>query len=449
MRVLIAGAGVVGTALAEQLSMEGHDVFVVDKRREILEDIEAKLDVLTIRGSASTPSVLVRAGVKQAELLIAVTNSDEVNLLVGLMGAELGVADIVVRVRNRELAGERSLLNLEALGIHHIVNPEPVMVDSVMRMLDIPGAEEVTTLAEGAAQVLKFTLDDDSPIVGKTLKAYRQVASLNAFLILEVTRGDRTFVPRGDDILKPGDHVYALAAAEAISFLVPIFHRSPPSTEHVIVAGASRLGISLARALATRVKRVYLIEPDKDRAEAAAEALEDVNVLHGATTDLDLLEEAALDHCDLFCAVSQDDQVNMLTSLLAKKHSDAHTAVLVHQPEFIPVLDSLGVESVISPRVVTISEILTHVRRGRIHSVIQMPHSDAELLLMELPNKAKVLGKPLHKIKFPSGVLVAAVSKDGLVMVANGGTVLEPGDQVFVYTRAETIPAVEKLFGES
>jgi trk system potassium uptake protein TrkA len=365
------------------------------------------------------------------------------------MGAKLNVHDIMVRVRNRELVGEHSILDLKAMGIHNIVNPEPVMVDSIMRMLDIPGAEEVTTVAGGEAQVLKFTLDGDSPIVGKTLAAYRQVATLNAFLILEVTRGERTFVPRGDDILQAGDHVYALAAADAVSFLVPIFHRSPPKTEHVIIAGASRLGVNLAKELAKRVKRVYLVEPNKELAEAAAEALDQVNVLHGNTTDLDLLEEAALDCCDLFCAVSQDDQVNMLTSLLAKKHSHARTAVLVHQPEFIPVLDSLGVESVISPRIVTIGEILTHVRRGRIHSVIQMPHSDAELLLMEIPEKAKVLGKPLHKIKFPKGVLVAAVSKEGLVMIANGGTVLEPGDQVFVYTRAASIPAAEKLFGES
>jgi len=446
VKVIIAGAGVVGTALAKQLSEEGHRVVIIDRNRELLHEIAEKLDVLALLGNAASPKMIRRAGAEDTNLLIAVTNSDEVNVLVAMIAANMGIPDRMVRVRNREYTIENEDLNLPKLGINHVINPEPVVVDSVMRLLDIPGAEEVTTIAHGQVQILRFSIDDDSPVAGKTLADIRAVGSLNAFLILEITRGERTFVPRGYDTVEPGDHIYTLAASDTVSFLVPMMHRSVPQTNRVIIAGASRLGIELARKLQRRVKFVILIEQDPERASVAAELLEKTNVLLGDSTDLELLKEAAIDSCDLFCAVSEDDQRNMLAALLAKRHSHARTAVMVHQPEFIPVLDSLGVESGISPRMVTIGEILTHVRKGMIHSVTQMSHSDAELLELEVPGGSIMDKKRLKDVKFPRGALVAAVANDDIVVIPDGETILDAGNRAFIYCRPAAIPGVEKLF---
>ncbi|MBT6492821.1 MAG: Trk system potassium transporter TrkA [Deltaproteobacteria bacterium] len=446
MKVIIAGAGVVGTALAKQLSQEGHRVVIIDRDRELLHDVAEKLDVLALLGNAASPKMLRRAGVEDTDLLIAVTNSDEVNVIVAMIGANLGVEDRMVRVRNREYTIDNPDLLLPALGINHVINPEPVVVDSVMRLLDIPGAEEVTTIAHGQVQILRFSIDNDSPVAGKTLADIRRVGALNAFLILEITRGDKTFVPRGYDTVEPGDHIYALVASDTVPFLVPMMHRSVPQTHRVIIAGASRLGIELAKKLQRRVKFVIVVEKDPERASVAAEMLEDCNVLQGDCTDLELLREAAIESCDLFCAVSEDDQRNMLAALLAKRHSQARTAVLVHQPEFIPVLDSLGVESVISPRMVTIGEILTHVRKGMIHSVTQMSHSDAELLELEVPVGSAMDHTPLKDLKFPKGALVAAIANDDIVVIPDGETIIDAGNRAFIYCRPAAIPGVEKMF---
>lgn len=446
MRVIIAGAGVVGYALAKQLSEEGHDVVIIDRNRELLQEVSEKLDVLALSGNAASPKMIRRSGGESADLLIAVTNSDEVNVLVASIGANIGIRDRMVRVRNREYTVDNPDMGLSKLGILHIVNPEPVVVDSVMRLLEIPGAEEVTTIAHGQVQILRFSIDTDSPVSGKTLADIRAVGALNSFLILEITRGEKTFVPRGYDTIEPGDHVYALVATDTVQFLVPMMHRAVPQTERVIISGASRLGVELARRLQSKVKNVILIEKDTELASDAAEKLHNTNVLLGDSTDLELLNEAAIEMCDLFCAVSENDQRNMLAALLAKRHSSARTAVLVHQPEFIPVLDSLGVESVISPRMVTIGEILTHVRKGMIHSVTPMSHSDAELLELEVPKGSSMDTRPLKEIKFPKGALVAAVANDDMVVIPDGETILDAGNRAFIYCQPNAIAGVEKLF---
>ena len=262
MKVIIAGAGVVGTTLAKQLSQEGHRVVIIDRNRELLREVSEKLDVLALQGNAASPKLLRRAGVEDTNLLIAVTNSDEVNVLVAMMAANMGIPERLVRVRNREYTLESEDLKLGNLGINHIINPEPVVVDSVMRLLDIPGAKEVTTIAHGQVQILRFSIDSDAPVAGKTLADIRAIGALNSFLILEITRGEKTFVPRGYDTVEPGDHIYALAASETVPFLVPMIHRAVPETNRVLIAGASRLGVELARKLQKPVKFVILIQKD-------------------------------------------------------------------------------------------------------------------------------------------------------------------------------------------
>jgi len=231
-----------------------------------------------------------------------------------------------------------------------------------------------------------------------------------------------------------------------VQFLLPIIYPHPDRTQHVIISGASRIGIELAQRLEKRVRKLTVIEPDETLAEDAANILKKTLVLRGESTDLKVLEEASIDRCDFFCALSDDDQRNMLTVLLAMKHGADHTAVLVRQPEYVPVLDSLGVDIVLNPRLAIVGEIMRHVRRGHIFSVTRLAESSGEILEMKALDGCAAVQQPLRDLRFPRSAIIGAIVRDGEMQIPTGETMIEPGDRVLVYALPEAIPTIEKLF---
>lgn len=446
MQIVIVGAGIVGRALAEQLSIEGHQVSIIDQNRRSIRELSEKLDVLAITGSGSTPSVLERAGIKTAAMVIAVTDVDEVNIVVGMLAERYGVLHKIVRIRNQEYVQEDSVLQPEDFGIDRVINPEPLIVRALERIIEIPGCLDMASLAGGEVAILGFEIAHDSPAAGKTPAELREVGELNAFLILYIIRNDEVLVPRGGDRIEPGDKVHILVAKDTIPFLVPIIHKHPRATRRVIIAGAGRIGLQLAKTLEDKIDRCVVIEPDASVAEDAANELPHATVLHGDPTDLDVLEEASVDRCDLFCALSDDDQRNMLASLVAKRHGARKAAVVVILPQYVSVLRSLGVETVISPRLATVGEILMHVRRGYIHSVTRIAEGRAEILELEAPDGAPAVGKPVSKLKFPQDALIGAIVRSGFMQIPTGRTRIEAGDLVIVFALPGAIGRIEKLF---
>ena len=446
MNIVIVGAGVVGRSLAEQLSVEGHRVSVIDNNRSMLHSLSEKLDVLCIHGNAGMFSVLRRAGVEQAEMVIAVTDVDEVNIVVGMLASRLKVKHIIARIRNREYLSEKSVLKLDELGIQQVINPDPDIVDALVRTIKIPGSYHIATLADKKLLILGFIVPPDSPAVGITLAELRDVGSLEAFLVLDINRGDETIIPKGPDMLEPGDVVHILCSARTVELVPPIIHTKSRPVEVVIIAGASRTGVQLAEAIQDQVERVVLIEPDAQIAEDAAASLKKTMVLKGDPADLDVLEEASLERCDLFCALSDDDQANTMSALLAKKHGNTVAAVMVHQPEYVPVINSLGIEIVINPRLATVGEILTHVRRGHVHSVTRLTRGRAEILELKATSSSSAVGKPLSQLRFPEKALLAAIIHDGVMSIPSGSSKIETDDTVVVFALPEAIPGIEKLF---
>jgi trk system potassium uptake protein TrkA len=446
MKVLIVGAGVVGESLAEQLSEEGHQVAVVDHDRRKVADLGERLDVLAVRGEAGMPSVLERAGIRQAEMVIAVTNVDEINLVVGMLASRMGVRHRIVRLRNQEYQDPACVLPLGDLGIGQIINPEPIIVDALCHMIEIPGANDYATLAGGQVMLLGFDIAADSPAAGRSMAELREFGEMDAILVLYITRGEEVLVPRGEDRIQIGDRVHVLVAAGMIQFLLPFIHSRPPQVRHVIIAGASRIGIQLAAEIQARVERVFLVEPDPQLAEDAAARLDRATVLCGDETDLDVLREASLEACDLFCAVSDSDQRNMLSALLAKKHGRTRAAVVVHTPEYVPVMDSLGIEIVLNPRLVTVGEILMHVRRGLVHSVTRLAERRAEIIDMDVPEGSPAVKARVRDLDFPRNALLGAIVRDGVMQIPNGATSIEPGDRVLVFALPDAIARIEKLF---
>jgi len=446
MNIVVVGAGVVGNSLAEQLSIEGHRVSVVDRDRARLKAIGDKLDVLCVHGNGSTPSVLERAGVRKAAMAIAVTDVDEVNMVVGMLADRMGAQHTIVRIRDREHSGEGVVLALEEIGIDQVINPAPGIVDALVRTIEIPGSYHIATLADGQLLILGLAIPKDSPAAGLSMAELRAIGNLDAFLVLDINRRDQVIVPRGQDTIEPGDVVHLLCSAKTVELVPPIVHARPPIVDVVIIGGASRIGVQLAGAIQDRIERVVLIEPDRTKAEDAAAQLEHTLVLNGDPADLDVLEEASLDKCDLFCALSDDDQSNTMSALLAKKHSSTFAAVLVHQPEYVPVLNSLEVEIVINPRLATVGEILMHVRKGHVHSVTRLAHGRAEILELEAPDASPVVCAPLKELVFPENALLGAIVHDGVMRIPSGDSQIEPGDTVVVFALPDAIPGIEKLF---
>ncbi len=446
MKIIVVGAGVVGISVAEQLSAEGHQVAIVDSDRSIVRELNETMEVLAVAGNGASPAMLESLGVRDADMVIAATSHDEVNMVVGMLAARFGVKKCVVRVRNTEFVKDDCIMPLGDLGITNIVNPEPFIVASLEHMMHFPGAYDFATLAGGQVQMFGFRVADNSPAIGRTLAEIRELGSLNAFLVLYITREGKVFVPRGDDSIEKGDAIHILTSSETVQFILPIVHPDADKTQNVVIVGASRIGMELSQRLNTGGRRVTLIEPNHDKAQEAADFLVKVNVLHGDPTDTHVLEEAAIDDCDVFCAMSDDDQVNMLTSLLAKKHKVSHTAALVRHPEFVSVLDSLGIDIVISPRLAIVGEILQHVRRGHIFSVTQLVEGRGEILEMEAEALCPATRHPIKELKFPKQAIVGAVVNDDGMQIPNGDTQIKAGDRVLIYTMPEAIPRIEKLF---
>jgi len=439
MNILIVGAGVVGWSLAEQLSQEGHRVSLVDADKRKIKEIGEKLDVLAVHGKAGVQSVLERAGIRDADMLIAVTSVDEVNLVVGLMASRFGVKHRIVRLRNPEFTRPGSILPLKELGIDHVVNADPVIVGSLTRMIQIPGATEAMVLAGGQVLMLAFDVATDSPAAGKTLAELREVGELDAFLIFSISRRDQLIVPSGATRIEPGDRLHLLASADTHRFLLSILHRRPVPMNRVVITGAARIGGQLAEAIQGDVREVTLIEPDPELASEAAERLKKTTVLQGNETSLDVMQEAGVDKADLFCALSEDDQRNMLAALLAKKQGAAKVAVLVHGTEYVSILYGLGIQIVLNPRHVIVGEA----------SVTPVPGSRAEIIEFEVPAGCQALNAPLKELKFPTNALVGAIVRDGLMRIPNGDSRISAGDTVVVFTLPEAIPRIEKLFDRS
>ncbi len=446
MNIIVVGAGVVGTSVAEQLSLEGHSVAIVERDRAIVKELNDSLDVMAVAGDGSSASVLESVGIRNASMLIAATDHDEINIVVGMLAARFGVEHRIVRARNPEFAVDNPVMPLRDFGIDHVVNPDPFIVESLLRMVELPGAYDYATLAAGQVDMFGFRVAPDSPMIGRSLSEIRELGALNAFLVLYISRNNTTIVPRGDDVIQEGDSIHMLISSETTAFIRPIVHPHDTPADRIVVVGATRIGIHLAERLEAAKKRVILIEPNPALAREAASVLQRSIVLAGEPTDLAVLREAAIDECDMFCATTDDDKVNMMAALLAKKNCAAHTAALVRHPDYVAVLDSLGIDIVINPRLAIVGEILQHVRRGHVNSVTRVADAPGEIIEFLVGRGCKAAATPLRRLKFPKGALVGAVVTEDGMQIPDGNTHLKEGDRVLVYTLPQAVQRIEVLF---
>ena len=451
MKVVICGAGQVGTGIAQHLASENNDVTVIDQDASLVRKIAETLDVRSIQGLASQPNILEQAGARDADMLIAVTFSDEANMVACQVGHSLfDVPTKIARIRQQEFLRPiwGNLFSREHMPIDVIISPEREVARAIGRRLQVPGAFDVVPMADGKIRVVGVRCDDDCPIIHTPIRQLTQLFPDLSIVIVGIIRNDKGIVPKSDDQMLAGDDVYFVCDSDHLGRAMASFGHEEEEGPSVIIAGGGNIGLTLAEEIEEDHAgvRAKVIEFNKDRAKYVAQTLDHTMVLNGNVLDPEILEEANVSETETFVAVSNDDEVNIISSLLAKRAGAKRSVALINKHSYAQMMTALGIDAVVNPRVITVSSILQHVRRGRIRGIYSVREDFGEVIEAEALETSSLVGKPLRDTRLPTGVIIGAVIRDGKVIVPRGDTVINAQDRVILFATYESVRNVEKLF---
>ena len=450
MKVIICGAGQVGWQIARHLSGERNDVTVVDQDPNLVRRATDSLDVQGIAGFASYPDVLDRAGARDADMVIAATYSDEVNMVTCQVAHSVfGVPRKIARLRAQSYltAIYSDLYRREHMPIDVVISPEKEVAEAAMRRLAAPAAFDTEDFLDGEAQILGLTIDADCPIVNTPLRQLTDLFSTLRAVVVGIRRDGSLFAPEAGDQLFAGDSAYVVCHRNDVRRTLEIFGKFQKKQERVVLVGGGNVGLSVARSLEagpTRI-RAKMIERSRKIAEFAAEALERTIVLHGDGLDSALLSEAGIERADAVLCVTDDDKTNLLAAVRAKAAGCPMAIALVNDPTLVPLMDPLGIDAYINPRATTVSSILRHIRHGRVRAVYSIGDAEAEVIEAEVLSTSPMAGVRIRDIDFPEGVLVGAVRKGKEVVRATGSLRIDVGDQIVLFALSKDVPEVERL----
>ncbi len=451
MKVVVCGAGQVGYAIARHLAGEHNDVTVIDQNAQLIQRVNDTLDVQGMVGFASHPDVLERAGVGDAEMLIGVTYADEVNMVACQVAHSLfNVPTKIARVRAQSYLSPlwRDLFSRDHMPIDVIISPEVEVAEAVLRRLHVPGAFDTIPFSNGRVQVIGVALEGDCPVIDTPLRQLTELFPDLNIVVVAVVRGDRMIVPVGEDQLLEGDEIYFVADAEHVPRAMSLFGHEEQEARRVIIIGGGNIGLYLAKLIEKEGAgvRTKIVELDSERAALVADQLERTVVINGSALDRDILIEANVQQTETVVAVTDDDETNILASLLAKRNGCARAVTLVNNVGYAPLIASLGIDVALNPRATTVSSILQHVRRGRIKGVYSLRDGMAEVIEAEALETSSLVGMPLREARVPAGVIVGAVVREEAIIIPRGDTVVEVGDRVIMFALADMVRHVEKMF---
>jgi len=450
MKIIILGAGQVGMTVAEVLASEANDITIIDRDAERLRALQDHLDIRTVLGHASHPDVLKKAGAEDVDLLLAVTNSDETNMIACQVAYTLfHTPTKIARVRAVEYLNHRQLFCQEALPIDVLISPEQLVTDSIRRLIETPGALQVLDFADGRVRLVALKAYYGGPLVGHALRELPQRMPGIDTRVVAVFRHGRAIVPEGDTVIEADDEVFFIAAAEHIHAVMGELRKLDKPVRRVILAGGGNIGQRLARGLESNYN-VKLIEHSMDRARALSEALDKTIVLQGDAADEDLLREENIDNTDVFCAVTDDDQINILSAMLAKRMGARKVMSLINRSAYVDLVQSGIIDIAISPQQTTISSLLAHVRRGDVvvaHSLRRGAAEAIEAVAHGDSRTSRVVGRTVEQIKLPPGTTIDAVVRGEKVIIAHHDTRIEADDHVILFLiDKKHVTDVEKLF---
>jgi len=447
MKVIIIGAGEVGYHIADILSREGVDTVVIDKNEGRLHEISETLDIHTIVGSGSSPEVLRRADMDNADMVVAVTDSDETNMIACLLAStQSRIPTRIARIRNLELDENNPLFQSEHLDIDLCINPEREAVNHLMDRLEFPGASEVFSFAGGRVRLLGFDIDPDSSVVGKRLIDLRAITPPGfKVLITSMVRDEKFLVPMAGTEIKAGDYIFAVTDTTRVRELLHFFGKETEPPRRVMIIGGGNTGLMLAEQIEKKGISTKIIDKRRDICEQLAALLEKTVVLQGDGTSQDLLREEHINGTDFFIAVTNDEEANILGALLAKQLGAKNVISLIRRIDYIPLVTRFGIDGVINPRHAAISRILHFIRRGKIISATPLRDETAEVFEFIALETSDITNRPLKGIHFPMATIVGAIVRGKEIIIPDGDSVILSGDHVVIFTPHSAIPQLQKL----
>ena len=450
MKIIVLGAGQVGSTVADNLASEANDITIVDEDAQRLRVLQDHLDVRTVLGNASHPAVLARAGAKDADLILAVTSSDETNMVACQVAYTLFQTPTkIARVRAAEYLEHPALFDPEALPVDVRISPEQLVTDHIQRLIESPGALQVLDFANGKVRLVAVRAYHGGPLVGHALRELPSHIPAIDTRVAAIFRRGSAIVPEGNTVIEVDDEVFFVAAAQHIGAVMGELRRRDKTVRRIMLAGGGNIGLRLAQTL-ERGYHVKLIESGTARARQLSERLDHTIVLHGDAADEDLLREENIDNTDVFCAVTNDDQINILSAMLAKQMGARKVMALINRGAYVDLVQSGLVDIAISPQQTTISGVLAHVRRGDVVAVHSLRRGAAEAIEAVAHGDrrtSRVVGRAVGEMKLPPGTTIDAVVRGEQVIIAHHDTVIEAGDHVILFLiDKRRIAEVERLF---
>lgn len=448
MKIIIAGAGEVGFHLAKLLSYESLDITLIDTERDRLNYAEGHLDIKTLRGNASSLSVLNESDTAQSDLFIAVTASESVNITICALAKQLGSKRTIARISNIEFTNTDESISFQDIGVDDLISPEELAANEIQQLLDQSAFSNSYEFEEGALTMIGTQLGADVPFVGKTVKEAASIFPDVHFMPVAIQRKGTQFtiIPRGDTPFEAGDTVFFITLEEGVEEIQKLSGRSNKPIKNVMILGGSKIGINTARELCEKKFRVILLEQNKLKAMEISEELPDLMVIHGDGRSSELLEEESIESMDAFISVTENSETNIMSCLMAKSKNVKKAIALVENMDYFQLSHSIGIDTLINKKLLTANTIFRYIRRGEVVDLTTLNSLNAEILEFIVKPESKVNGMQIRDIDFPRSATIGGVIKEGEGVIALGGYKIEAGDRVVVCCLPRALDKVESLF---
>ncbi len=440
------GAGEVGYNIANRLSSENKHVIVIDKDPNAIRRLTEDLDVQTIIGSGSNPRILIDAGIKETEILLAVTDSDETNLVACLMANLISpTTKKLARVRDADFDPYHDRFKKENPHIDTVINPEIEVVNTIRKLIQVPGAADVGDFVDGQVKYVSIRLEKNSPMVGIRLIDFAARFGAERPLIAAIIRNNEVIVPRGANNVEAGDLIYFVCETAKLETTLKLFGIKTEPTRRVFIIGGGRIGERLAGELEKDDIKTKIIESDIQRCQYLSKKMDKTIILHGDGSDQKLFLEENINQSDVIVTVTEDDETNILVSLMAKNMGVRNTITRIDKSNYFPLLSTIGIEKIVSPRLSAVSSILQEVRKGKVLSDISILGERGEFIEAIALETSDITNNPLKKISFPKGAILVCIVREGAVIIPAGDSIVKPGDRMILFAVKQAVKKLEKL----
>ncbi|THH36436.1 Trk system potassium transporter TrkA [Neolewinella litorea] len=445
MNIVIAGAGDVGFHLAELLVTENQNITLIDNDQDVLDYAGSHLDVLTVRGDATSLSTLETARVRNADLHLAVTTSEQTNMMSAILAKKLGAGRVIARVDNEEYLESENQQTVCSLGIDQLISPRQLAALEIERLVKKCSFTDIYEFEDGKLSLVGITLDSNSPLVGSKLSEIEGLNQRDQLQLIAILRGHQTLIPRGQTELRRNDHIYFITKPEHTKLVERFVGKQPVKVTNAMIMGGTDLAIATARRL-QRHYQVTIVENDKARCKYINEMLDNVLVVKGDYTNFDLLEEEGLSRMDAFMALTENSETNIIACLTAHNHGVYKTIAQVENKEYVHISQNIGVDTLINKKLLAANDIFRYVRKGNVEAITSLQGVDAEVIEFVIRKSNQLTRKPLRDLHFPDTALIGGIIRGEETIIPNGSSQLELNDRVIVFAKPQAIRRLEELF---